>query len=122
VNSAWTIDPYQLARELEAHGFDVERGDASLREGGGSLTARKEAGTRGIVVRVDAGGRLQLILTEALADAAADPLDVEGVRLTVTDTTIRRRIFRGTVRNLDQFTAIIASITGNEKSSEPPPV
>jgi hypothetical protein len=122
VNTAWTIDPHQLARELEAHGFDIERGDASLPEGGGSLTARKETSTDGIVVRVDAGGRLQLILTEALADAAAEPVNVEGVRLTVTDTTIRRRTFRGTVRNLDQFTAIIASIAGKGESSEPPAV
>jgi hypothetical protein len=122
VNTVWTIDPHELARELEAHGFDIEREGTSLPEGGGSLTARKETGTRGIVVRVDAGGRLQLSLTEALADAAAEPLDVEGVRLTVTDTTIRRRIFRGTVGTLDQLTAIIASTAGNEKSGDPPPV
>ena len=122
MNTVWTIDPHELARELEAHGFDVEREGTSLPEGGGSLTARKETGTRGIVVRVDAGGRLQLILTEALADAAAEPLDVEGVHLRVTDTTIRRRTFRGTVRTLDQFTAIVASITGKAESSEEPPV
>jgi hypothetical protein len=107
MSAKWVINPHDLIAFLESQGFDVERSEISLADGGGSLTARKESGTRAILVRTDAGGHLQILLTDALDDLAADPIDIAGLRLTVTDTTIRRRTVRGAVTNLEQFESAV---------------
>jgi hypothetical protein len=122
LTKTWTIDPEELTAVLEELGFDVEQADAALPEGGWSLTARQETGNRAVLVRTDAGGRLQVLVTEQLADEAAAPLKIANVHLTITDTTIRRRTLRGTVRDINQFRLVVESITRIEESREPPPV
>jgi hypothetical protein len=122
VNPTWTVDPAELTEVFEELEFDVETADTSLPGGGGSLTARRERGNRAVLVKVDAGGRLQVLLTEELADDAAAPQEIGGVRLTITDTTIRRRTLRGTLSNVDQLRAVIESFTQEDEQQEPPPV
>jgi hypothetical protein len=120
VSAGWVVDPNELIALLEEHGFDVEQADLSLPGGGGSLTARREMGTRALVVTTDAGGRLQIFVTEQLEDAEVEPNEIASVRLTITDTTMRRRTIRGTVGDARQFRAVIEHFAGNVESSEPP--
>jgi hypothetical protein len=120
VIAGWVVNPKELIALLETHGFDVEQADISLPGGGGSLTARREMGTRALVVTTDAGGRLQIFVTEQLEDAGTEPIEIAGVLLTITDTTIRRRTIRGTVRDAGQFRAVIESFAGKAEFSEPP--
>jgi hypothetical protein len=120
VSAGWVVDPNELIALLEAHGFDVEQADLSFAGGGGSLTARREMGTRALVVTTDAGGRLQIIVTEQLENAGAEPIEIAGVRLTITDTTVRRRTIRGTVSDAGQFQAVIEFFAGKAESREPP--
>jgi hypothetical protein len=122
VSAGWVVDPNELIALLEAHGFDVERTDLSLPGGGGSMTARREMGTRALVVTTDAGGRLQIIVTEELKDAGAEPIEIAGARLSITDTTIRRRKIRGTVSDAGQVRAVIENFAGKAESREPPTV
>jgi hypothetical protein len=122
VSAHWVVDPYKIITLLEKHGFDVEQSDVALPGGGGSLTARQEIGTEALLVKTDAGGRLQILLTEELENEAAEPVEIAGVRLTITDTTINRRTIRGTVTEIDQFREIIEYFDLMGDFREPPPV
>jgi hypothetical protein len=122
VSTNWRIDPKELIAVLDEFGFDVEQADVSLPGGGGSLTARKETANRAVLVKTDAGGRLQILLTVELAEKSADPLEIAGMRLTVSDSTVRRRTLRGTLTNAEQFRAVIDFFARKDESGEPPPV
>jgi hypothetical protein len=86
------------------------------------LSARLDAGGRSVVLKIDSGGRLQITQAEALGDQAADPIIIGDVRLTVTDRTTRHQIMRGIVQTLDQFRAIIDSVSRAQASDRPPTV
>jgi hypothetical protein len=122
VSRNWKIDSGELIAVLEEFGFDVEQSDVSLPGGGGNLTARKETATRAVLVKTDAGGRLQILLTVELADESAEPLEIAGMQLSVSDSTIRRRTLRGTLNNAGQFRAVIEFFAQEEDFNEPPPV
>jgi hypothetical protein len=122
VNTKWAIDPSELTSLLEERGFDIEASETSLPEDGGSLIARKEVGSQAVLVRTDAGGRVQILVTEQRSDDAAEPLEVSGLRLTITDSTIRHRTIRGTVKTIDQFRSILETFARIEELPETPPV
>jgi hypothetical protein len=105
----WTWDPETLAADLEAAGFDVDRGEAHLSDSGGSLTARRDRGDRADLVVVDAGGRIRLRAT-AVAAEDARRTTVAGVSLRVV--TQRRVVANvtGTVRSRDEFLAVLGQI------------
>jgi hypothetical protein len=121
VSTKWVIDASELTSVLEERGFDIEASETSLPGGGGSLIARKEAGSQAVLVRTDAGGRVQILVTEQRSDDAAEPLEVSGVRLTITDSTICRRTIRGTVTTIDQFRSILQTFARIEDLRETPP-
>ncbi|HEU0116968.1 MAG TPA: hypothetical protein VFQ80_19895 [Thermomicrobiales bacterium] len=115
----WTWDPETLAADLEAAGFDVDRGEAHLSDSGGSLTARRDRGERAELVVVDAGGRIRLRVT-AVATEDARRASVAGVSLRVV--TQRRVVANvtGTVHSRDEFLAILDQIDALADPEVPP--
>jgi hypothetical protein len=122
MNQRWIIDLAAIKALLEMRGFDIDASDANLPEGGGSLSARLDAGDRSIVLKIDSGGRLQITQAEAIGDQAAAPVVIGDVTLTVTDRTTRHRVMRGTVRTLDQVRAVLNSVSSAAEADQPPPV
>jgi hypothetical protein len=122
MSPSWFIDRKRIETALEAHSFDIDSTDATLPEGGGSLSARRDSGDHAIVLKVDAGGRLAITESQVLSDHAGDPIDIGGVTFKVTERTTRRRQLRGSIRELDQLQAVLASLDTGHESEEPPPV
>jgi hypothetical protein len=118
----WLIDFTAIKALLEERGFDIDASDANLPEGGGSLSARFDAGVRSVVLKIDSGGRLQINQAKTLEDQAADPIVIDDVKLSVTDRTTRHQIMRGTVQTLDQLLSILDSFSDIGESDQPPPV
>jgi hypothetical protein len=122
----WVVDREQIQAALEEQGFDVDTSDASLPEGGGSLSARTDRGEHIVVLKVDSGGRLLITESEVLDDRAGDPVVIGDVKLTVTERSTRRRSYRGAVRELSQLQAILKALLATkevtDEAVEPPPV
>jgi hypothetical protein len=122
MSPSWFIDRKRIETALEAHSFDIDSTDATLPEGGGSLSARRDSGDHAIVLKVDAGGRLAITVSNVLADQAGEPVEIGGVTFKVTERTTRRRQLRGSIRELGQLQTILASFDTDRDSDEPLPV
>src|SRR4051812_883594 len=120
MNPHWVIDREHIAAVLEERGFDIDTSDASLPEGGGSLSARLDKGDRAVVLKVDSGGHLVITESEVLDDRARNPLVIEDVKLVVTERLTRRRNYRGTIRDIGQFHAILKAILVTDEAAKPP--
>jgi hypothetical protein len=118
----WIIDRKEIEAALEAHRFDIDSSDASMPEGGGSLSARKDSGEHTIVLKMDSGGRIAITESQILSDQAGEPIEIAEVTLKVTERTSRRRQLRGTIRKLSQLQAILTSLDTPRHRDEPPPV
>lgn len=103
----WNVDAMALTAALEAAGYDVDERDASLPEGGGSLTARRDRANGTVVVAVDAGGRFRATATRLLAESATFR-DVAGVALRLQTRVSRATTAVGEVADAEQFAALLA--------------
>ncbi len=116
----WIVDRDRIEAALQEHGFDIDPSDASLPEGGDSLSARMDKGDHTFVLKVDAGGRLVMTESEVLDDRAGDPIVIGNVKLAVTERSTRRRSYRGTLREISQLRSILKALLDKEGATEPP--
>lgn len=105
----WVYDPFALIAALEAVGYDVDLRDASLPEGGGSLTARRDRADGTVVIAVDAGGRFRATVTQVLADSGS-ARTVGGVPLRVQTQVSRATNAFGEFADADQFAALLTGL------------
>ncbi len=105
----WAVDRLALSEALEAVGYDVDSRDATLPEGGGGLSARRDRADRSVVIAVDAGGRFRLTVTQLLADSAS-ARTVAGVALRLQTQVSRATIAFGEFTDRDQFAALLAIV------------
>jgi hypothetical protein len=103
----WGTDRVRLSEALEAAGYDVACRDASLPEGGGSLSARRDRADGTVVVALDAGGRFRATITETLTESAS-ARTVAGVTLRVQTQVSRATTVFGAFVDATQFSALLA--------------
>lgn len=111
----WHWDPDRLRADLAALGYDVDGGDASL-PGGGSLSARRERGTRSHLVAVDAGGRFRAT-TAVAAEEDGRAETVAGVPVRLVAETRRSWTVSATLTDPAQLAAVVA---GLDRLAPPP--
>ena len=119
MTSRWLLDAQSIKTVLEEHGFEILSSETTP-EGGGSLSARRDAGDHATVLNIDAGGRLQIRRTEVLVDEAAKPVFVDEVKLTMTERTTRQRTIRGVITSLDQLRSALAAVAETTESADLP--
>ena len=87
MSTGWRWAPDRFRTELEALGYDVDATEAEL-PAGGSLTARRDRGSRSHLVALDAGGRFRATVTVALDEVSGEET-VAGIALRVVAETRR---------------------------------
>ena len=105
----WSWEPRRLQADLEALGYDVDASAANLAGGGGSLTARLDRGSRGLLVVLDAGGRFRAKVS-VVGHEARRTAEVAGVPLRVVSETRRVATVTGTLSDHGQLAAVLAEL------------
>ena len=115
----WPRDAPTLVAALEAAGFDVDDAHAALRGGGGSLSARRERGSRVEVVTLDAGGRLQVAVTVSEGEAGVGRREVAGVAVRGVESATRRLDLSGRLDQATQLAPLLAALPDLGPGSRP---
>ena len=107
-STGWRWDPVRFRAELEALGYDVDATEAVL-PAGGSLTARRDRGSRSHLVALDAGGRFRATVTVALDEVSGEET-VAGVALRVVAETWRSVTVSGTLTEVDHLPSLLVAL------------
>ena len=107
-STGWRWDPDRFRAELEARGYDVDATEAVL-PAGGSLTARRDRGSRSHLVALDAGGRFRATVTVALGEVSGEET-VAGVALRVVAETRRSVTVSGTLTEADRLPPLLVAL------------
>lgn len=110
MSGGWRWEPARLREELEAAGYDVDASAADL-DGGGSLRARLDRGSRSYVVVVDAGGRFRGVVT-VVEDETGGSATVAGAPLRLVVETRRAVMVGGTLTDAAQFGPVLDALDG----------
>jgi hypothetical protein len=103
--SPW--QPDQLRAELEQAGFDIVESRLGLRDGGGSLVARRDRGDRVEMISLDAGGRFRLTVTAVVGESSR-AATVAGRPVRVVETVRRESTVAGTLDDPGQLEALVS--------------
>ena len=106
---SWAGDRDAFAAALEAAGYDVDARDASLPEGGGSLTARRDRAAGTVVIVVDAGGRFRATVTHLLAESAS-ARTIGGVPVRLQTQVSRATTAFGQLADAGDFSALLEAL------------
>ena len=110
MTGGWRWEPDRLREALEAAGYDVDASAADL-DGGGSLRARLDRGSRSYVVVIDAGGRFRGVVT-VVQDETGGSATVAGVPLRLVVETRRAVMVGGVLTDAAQFGPMLEALDG----------
>jgi len=110
MTGGWRWEPDRLRDELEAAGYDVDSSAAEL-DGGGSLRARLDRGSRSYVVVIDAGGWFRGVVT-AVEDETGGAATVAGVPLRLVVETRRAVMVGGALTEPAQLGPVLEALDG----------
>ena len=112
----WSYEPERLAAILEDAGFDVDRSAMRLDRAGGSLVGRREAPGSGLIVAINAGGRVRVTRTASLGPPEVATERVGGVALRRIAQETRQETSTGTVDSAEQFASLLDAILGEDRA------
>ena len=105
----WRWQPDQFRAELERLGYDVDAADAHLATSGGSVTARRDRGSRRDLLALDAGGRFRATATFATGETSAEEI-VGGVPVRVVAEGQRILTVTATLTDPEQVAPLVAAL------------
>ena len=106
--TGWRWDPERFRAELEVLGYDVDAAEAVL-PAGGSLTARRDRGSRSHLVVLDAGGRFRATITVLSGEVSGEET-VAGIALRVVAETRRWVTVSGTLTEPGHLSPLLVAL------------